>query len=64
VSQRLALLFSDSSLLVLPEGTDLGAAWREAEEHDGGAPDSSTAVVLLEIKIEARYEPEMRSRSA
>ncbi len=36
MSRRLGLLFSDSSLLVLPEEMDVEAALREAEEHDAG----------------------------
>lgn len=50
---RLALLFSDGSILALPEGADVDMALREAEEHDmGDEPDSSrTKVVRLELEI-------------
>lgn len=50
---RLGLLFSDASILVLPEGTDIDSALKEAEEHDEGEESGSrrTQVVRLEIAI-------------
>ena len=50
MSQRLGLLFSDDSILVLPEGTDVDAAWREAEEHD-----ADTEVVRLNLEITRHF---------
>jgi hypothetical protein len=55
MSQRLGLLFADSSLLVLPEGTDVDAAWREAEEHDAGELNPRTEVVRLDLEIVEHY---------
>lgn len=49
--ERLGLLFSDGSFLVLPEGTDLGTARREAEEHDAGEAEPRTKVVVLKIEV-------------
>ena len=51
MSERLGLLFSDGSISVLPEGADVGTAWREAEEHDWGEPKPSTRIVRVEIRI-------------
>ena len=51
MSERLGLLFSDGSLLVLPEGIDLDGARREAEEHDRGEVKPRTRVVRLNIEI-------------
>ncbi len=39
MNARVGLLFSDGSILVLPEGTDADTAGREAEEHDWGQAD-------------------------
>jgi hypothetical protein len=58
MSERLGLLFSDGSLLVLPEGADIHSAWREAEEHDAGESDMGTEVVNLELEITGRYDRE------
>ena len=58
MSQRLGLLFSDGSLLLLREGTDVDSAWREAEEHDAGESDLRTEVVSLEVEITGRYARE------
>jgi hypothetical protein len=51
MSHRLGLLFSDGSLLVLPEGTDVDAACRDAEEHDAGESIPATEVVRLTVEI-------------
>jgi hypothetical protein len=51
MSERLGLLFSDGSISVLPEGADVGTAWREAEEHDWGESGARTRVVRLEVEI-------------
>jgi hypothetical protein len=56
MSRRLGLLFSDGSLLVLPEGVDFDAAWREAEEHDAGESDLRTEVVDLAVEITGRHD--------
>ena len=45
--ERFGLLFSDGSILVLPEGTTAEQAQKEAEEHDAGDPDSQTQVVRV-----------------
>jgi len=47
--EKLGLLFSDGSLLVLPEDTTVEIARKEAEEHDQG--ESSTRIVRLKIEI-------------
>ena len=49
--ERLGLLFADGSMLVLPEGTSLGNAQREAREADFGEPAPRTQVVTLGIEI-------------
>jgi hypothetical protein len=49
--ERLGLLFSDGSFLVLPEGTDLSTAQREAEEHDAGEAEPRTKVVVVKIEV-------------
>ncbi len=51
MSERLGLLFSDGSILVLPEGTDVDGARKEAEEHDRGEFYVRTRVMRLEIEI-------------
>ncbi len=51
MSVRLGLLFSDGSILVLPDGTDVDTARREAEEHDRGQPPPQTLVVHLNIEV-------------
>ncbi len=51
MAERLGLLFSDTSILVLPDGTGLRAASLEAEEHDAGDPNPGTQVVRLSIEI-------------
>jgi hypothetical protein len=61
MGERLGLLFSDGSLLVLAEGTDISTAWQEAAEHDTW-DEPRTAVARLKIEITARYEPEVSSR--
>jgi hypothetical protein len=61
MGQRLGLLFSDGSVLVLADGTDLSSAWQEAAEHDGADPEPRTSVVLLEFEIKTRFEPEVNS---
>jgi hypothetical protein len=47
--ERLALLFSDASILVFPEGTKIEQALEEAADHDAG--ELSTSVVYVQIKI-------------
>jgi hypothetical protein len=51
MTARLGLLFSDGSISVLPEGSDLHTAQKEAEEHDGSDPDSATVVIEVNIDI-------------
>jgi hypothetical protein len=58
MSERLGLLFSDGSLLVLPEETDVDAAWREAEEHDAGQSNRTTEVVRLKVQIIGHHDRE------
>jgi hypothetical protein len=48
--ETLALLFPDGSLLVLPEGTTVEQAQREAEEFDSGEPETRTRVVRVKIR--------------
>jgi hypothetical protein len=45
----LGLLFSDVSILILPEGTDVETARDEAEEHDLGANGRGTQVVRISV---------------
>jgi hypothetical protein len=49
--ERLGLLFADGSMLVLPEGTSLRNAQREALEADFGEPAPRTRVVTFKIEI-------------
>ena len=59
MNERLALLFADGSIVVLPEETDIGAAWREAEESDWGESTARTRVVRLAVEmIEVFRQPE------
>ncbi len=51
MNARLGMLFSDGSILVFPEGTDVDRARREAKEHDQGESTSGTHVVRLNIEI-------------
>jgi hypothetical protein len=51
MEERFGLLFSDGSILVLPEGASAEEANREAEEHDAGDPDAQTQVVRIAVKI-------------
>jgi hypothetical protein len=51
MNERLGLLFADGSVLVLPEGTNLDHAQREAREADFGEPAPRTRVVALRIEI-------------
>jgi hypothetical protein len=51
MNEYLGLLFSDGSILVLPDGTDLQTAAREAAEHDAGDLSAKTKVVRLSIEI-------------
>jgi hypothetical protein len=55
--ERLGILFSDGSISVLPEGTTLEAAKKEAEEHDQG--DLSGTTRVLRMKIEISEIPEL-----
>jgi hypothetical protein len=48
---RLGLLFSDGSVLVFPEGTDIDTARREAAEHDRGEPVPRTRIVNVNIEV-------------
>jgi hypothetical protein len=50
MNEHLGLWFSDGSMLVLPDGTDLREAAREAAEHDAGL-SPATQVVRLGIEI-------------
>jgi hypothetical protein len=49
MEERLGLLFSDGSILLLPEGTSAEMAQREAEEHDFGDPKPQTRVVRIVV---------------
>jgi hypothetical protein len=51
MAERLGLLFSDGSILVLPDGTDWQAASAEAAEHDAGDLNPNTQVVRLRIEL-------------
>ena len=51
MSARFGLLFSDGSILVLPEGTDIETARKEAKEHDRGEIRPGTRVIRLEINV-------------
>jgi hypothetical protein len=51
MSKRLGLLFSDGSILVLPEETDVDAAWGEAENYDWAEPEPRTRVVWLRLHV-------------
>ena len=51
MSERLGLVFSDGSILVLPEVMDLDGARREAKEHDWGEPNPSTRIVRIELRL-------------
>jgi hypothetical protein len=51
MSEHIGLLFADGSILVLPEGTTIETAQKEAEEHDAGDPDPDTRVVSLVVSI-------------
>ena len=49
--ERLGLLFSDGSILILPEATDLEDAEKEAIEHDWGQSHPLTRVIRIEVKV-------------
>lgn len=51
MSERLGLLFSDDSILVLPTETDVDTALKECEEHDWSEPQPRTRVVRLNVTI-------------
>jgi hypothetical protein len=51
MNERLGLLFSDGSILILPEGTDVATARDEAQQHDLGANGLGTQVVRLSVTI-------------
>jgi hypothetical protein len=55
--QRLGVILSDGSMLVLPERADLDTARKEAKEHNEGESNSSTRVVRLDIKITEVIDP-------
>ncbi len=45
---RIGLLFLDGSILILPEGTDIASAQKEAEDHDEDGA-STTQVVRINL---------------
>ena len=49
--ERLGLLFSDGSILVFPEGTDIETARKEAEQHDLGQRGGATQIVRMSVAI-------------
>ena len=51
MTARIGILCTDGSILLLPEGTDIDEAKKEAEEHDWGAPGPRTRVVKFNIEI-------------
>ena len=51
MNERIGLLFADGSISVLPEGTTIETAKKEAEEHDAGDADVRTQVVSLVISV-------------
>ncbi len=51
MSERLGLLFSDDSILVLPKGADVDTALKECKEHDWNEPQPRTRVVRLQVEI-------------
>jgi hypothetical protein len=50
MSERIGLSFADGSILVLPEGTTIEMAQKEAEEHDTGSP-KTTQVAKFYIRV-------------
>ena len=55
MTARIGILCTDGSILLLPEGTDIDEAKKEAEEHDWGAPGPRTRVVKFNIEIIGNY---------
>ena len=51
MSECIGLLFADGSISVLPQGTTIKTAKKEAEEHDAGDPDATTRVVSIVIRV-------------
>jgi len=51
MAERLGLLFADGSTLVLPEGTDLQTARKEADEHDYGDFGPKTQVIRVRLEV-------------
>lgn len=51
MAERLALLFADGSIIVLPEGTDLQTAQQEADEHDQGDFGPRTQVIRINVEM-------------
>jgi hypothetical protein len=51
MGERLGLLFADGSILLLPEGTSVEDAKKEAEEHDAGDPNPQTRVARLVVNV-------------
>ena len=47
MNERIGLLFADGSILVLPEGTTIETAKKEAEEHDAGDPIATRVASLV-----------------
>ena len=56
MTERLGLLFSDASILVLPDGTDLQAAAAEAADHDDGL-SAGTQVVKMNLEVVEYLSP-------
>jgi hypothetical protein len=48
-NNRLGLLFSDGSILVLVDGVDFDTANKEAREHDLGEQDHRTRVIRINM---------------
>jgi len=51
MAERLGLLFADGSISLLPEGTDLQTARKEADEHDQGDFGPRTQVIRTKVEI-------------
>jgi len=52
MAERLGLLFTDGSILLLPEGTDLQTARKEAGEHDQGDVCPATKVIRVTVEMD------------
>jgi len=51
MAERLGLVFVDGSMLLLPEGTDLESARKEADNHDQGDFGPRTQVIRAKVDI-------------